>query len=124
MLYLFDKNGKRIGYIRVNGHVSFCFDSQDRQIGRMAESGNYIFLYNGSGKLIANFNGRHTYNSHSNLIGKGNLLYNILYPTLAKIRWLISQRLSNRLGSGEKHSLGRMLIFYKRGLQSRDFIFY
>ena len=86
MLYLFDKSGKRIGYIRVNGHVSFCFDSQGKQIGRMAESGNYIFLYNGSCKLLASFNGIHTYNSHRNLIGKGNLLYNILYPTLATIR--------------------------------------
>ena len=86
MLYLFDNSGKRIGYIRVNGHVSFCFDSQGRQIGRMAESGNYIFLYNGSGNLIANFNGRHTYDSHSSLIGLDNLLYNILYPTFAKIR--------------------------------------
>ena len=111
MLYLFDKSG-RIGYIKINGHVSFCFDNQGRQIGRMAESGNYIFLYNGSGKLLASFNGRHTYDSHSNLIGKGNLLYNILYPTLAKIRWPISQRISNRLKSGEKHSFGRMLIFY------------
>lgn len=86
-MYLFDKSGRRIGYIKVSGHVSFCFDNQGRQIGRMAESGNYIFLYNGSGKLLASFNGRHTYDSHSNLIGKGNLLYNILYPTLAKIRW-------------------------------------
>lgn len=86
MLYIFDKSGKRIGYIRVNGHVSFCFDSQGNQIGRMAESGNYIFLYNGSGQPLASFNGRHTYDSHSNLICKGNLLYNILYPKLAEIR--------------------------------------
>ncbi len=86
MLYLFDKSGRRIGHIKLSGNILFCFDSQCRQVGRMAKSGNYVFLYSGSGKLLASYNGRHTYDSHSNLIGRGNLLYNVLYPTLSQIR--------------------------------------
>lgn len=85
MLYLYDKLGKRIGCIKA-GRVSFCFDNLGRYIGRVAQSGYYLFLYKANGSLMGIFNGRHTLDGHNNYIGSGNLLYYLLYPTLETIR--------------------------------------
>ena len=85
MLYLFDKLGKRIGYIKTS-QISFCFDNLGRQIGKICKSGNSLYLYNNRNKLLARFDGRNTYNANDNFICNGNYLYNILYPTLAQIR--------------------------------------
>ena len=85
MLYLFNKLGKRIGYIKT-GQISFCFDSLGRQIGKIGKSGNGLYLYNNSNRLLARFDGRNTYNANNNFVFNGNCLYNILYPTLSQIR--------------------------------------
>lgn len=85
MLYMFDKSGKRLGYIKV-GQISFCFDNLGRQIGKIGQSGNNLFLYNADDKLLASYNGKSTYNANGNPIAKGNCLYDILYPTLAQIK--------------------------------------
>ncbi len=85
MLYLYDKLGKRIGYIKA-GMISICFDDDGNRLGKIGQNGNYLYLYDNNNKLLAIFNGRNTNDSHNNYIGGGNLLYNILYPTLATIR--------------------------------------
>ena len=85
MLYLYDKLGKRIGYIKA-GIVSICFDNNGNRIGKIGQNGNYLYLCNNNDKLLAIFNGRNTNDSHNNYIGGGNLLYNILYPALKTIR--------------------------------------
>ena len=54
MLYLFDKLGKRIGYIKTS-QISFCFDNLGRQIGKICQSGNSLYLYNNRNKLLARF---------------------------------------------------------------------
>lgn len=85
MYYLFDKLGKRIGHVKT-GRISYCFNNNGNFIGRIAQSGNYIYLYNANGSMLGLYNGRNTLDKHSNYLGKGNLLYYILYPTLATIR--------------------------------------
>ena len=85
MLYLFNKLGKRIGYIKT-GQISFCYDNLGRQIGKIAQSGNCLFLYDNRNKFLARFDGRNTYNENNHYICNGNVLYKILYPTLIQIR--------------------------------------
>ncbi len=85
MLNIYDKNGKRIGYIKT-GQISFCFRDNGKQIGKIAQNGNNVYLYDYNNNLIARYNGANTYNKNSNLIGRGNLLYVLLYPQIANIR--------------------------------------
>ena len=85
MLNIYDKNGKRIGYIKT-GQISFCFRDNGKQIGKIAQNGNNVYLYGYNNNLIARYNGANTYNKNSNLIGRGNLLYVLLYPQIANIR--------------------------------------
>ncbi len=85
MLNIYDKNGKRLGYIK-QGQISYCFNDGGKQIGKIAQCGNNVYLYDYNNNLIARYNGANTYNKNSNLIGRGNLLYVLLYPQIAKIR--------------------------------------
>ena len=85
MLNIYDKNGKRIGYIKT-GQISFCFRDNGKQIGKIAQNGNNVYLYDYNNNLIARYNGANTYDKNCNLIGQGNLIYVILYPQIANIR--------------------------------------
>ncbi len=86
MLYIFDKFGNKLGHVKI-GQVSICYNKNGHIIGRIGKTGNYYYLYSPSGNLLAMFNGISTYNSYSNLIGKGNLLYSMLYSNMSYIKY-------------------------------------
>lgn len=77
MLNIYDKNGKRLGYNK-QGQINYCFNDGGKQIGKIAQNGNDVYLYDYNNNLIARYNGANTYNKNSNLIGRGNLLYDKL----------------------------------------------
>lgn len=86
MIYIFNKQNKRLGFIKVNEQISLCYNNSGKQIAKIGETGNYLYLYDNSNNLIAIYNGANTYNKHNNFIGKGNLIYNLVYPTIAFIK--------------------------------------
>ena len=85
MLYIFDKYGNKLGYVKMI-QVSICYNKNGHIIGRIGKTGNYYYLYSYGGNLLAMFNGISTYNGYGNLIGKGNLLYSLLYSNISYIK--------------------------------------
>lgn len=44
MLNIYDKNGKRLGYIKQE-QKNYCFNDGGKQIGKIAQNGNNVYLY-------------------------------------------------------------------------------
>lgn len=85
MLYVLDSKEKVLGCI-VDGYVTFCFDNLGNQIGTIGKNDGMLYLYNKDNKLIAIYNGRNTINPVGDLIDKGNVIYEILYPTYSMLK--------------------------------------
>lgn len=86
MLYIYDKKGKEIGFINYKYGMFHCFNSDGLRIGKLLETPENIYLFNKNGKIIAKYDGQATYDRYCNFINDGNILYQMLYPTLAEIR--------------------------------------
>ena len=84
-MYILDNKNEVLGCVK-EGYVSFCFDNSGNHIGTIGKNDGMLYLYNKDNKLVAIYNGRNTINPVGDLIDKGNVIYEILYPTYSMLK--------------------------------------
>jgi|GEM_PF-4625356 len=79
--YIVDRAGKIIGRYR-DGHVTRYYDAVSKELAFTQVSGKNILLFDyATKKQIGKFDGCYTTDAGGRMVGRGNLLHWIVYPT-------------------------------------------
>ena len=83
---VYDSSNRELGKVRESGSYIQLYDHTGRDVGKIKASGVRTVLYDHTGREKARFDGRNTYDYMGRLLGSGDKLLSVMFPTMAKIK--------------------------------------